>query len=170
MGLPTIAAHVTEVDTRVPLSPDDNPEEIICKTRYAEFLEKPIWTNCGPDADLLMTFCGSYRLLEDHIEVHRYFLGLDWQRDVGWEEAVVHWYDNIYLPIVDLIRERGLLHEFPGRTETDLYVMLAEYRAELEESLGWSVGAESVAGQLAGSKSQRPSRVMARWVSVYAPC
>ena len=163
MGLLTIAAHVTEVDTRVPLSPDDNPEEIICKTRYADFLERTDLDKLRPDADLLMTFCGSYRLLEEHIEVHRYFLGLDWQRDVGWEEAVVSWYDNIYLPVVALIRERGLLHEFPGRTETDLYVILAEYRAELEESLGWTVGAESVANQLAGSKSQRPSRIMARF-------
>jgi nucleotide-binding universal stress UspA family protein len=162
MGLPTIAAHVTEVDTRVPLSPDDDLNEIICKSRYTEFLEKTNLDQLRPDANLLMTFCGSYRLLEDHIEVHRYFLGLDWQRNIGWEEAVAHWYDDVYLPIVELIRERGLLHEFPGRTETDLYVLLADYRAELEESLGWSVETESVAGQLAGSKSQRPSRVMAR--------
>jgi nucleotide-binding universal stress UspA family protein len=162
MGLPTISAHVTEVDTRVPLSPDDNPDEIICKARYAEFLEKTNLDQLRPEANLLMTFCGSYRLLEDHIEVHRYFLGLDWQRDVGWEEAVAHWYDDFYLPIVELIRERGLLHEFPGRTETDLYVLLAEYRAELEDALGWSVETESVAGRLAGSKSQRPARVIAR--------
>ncbi len=163
MNLKTIAAQVTEVDTRVPLSPTDDPEEIICKARYAEFLETTDLDKLRPEADLLMTFCGSYRLLEEHIDVHRYFLGLDWQRDVGWEEAVVNWYDNIYTPIVALIHERGLLHEFPGRTETDLYVILAEYRAELETSLGWTVGAESVANQLADSKSQRPSRVMARF-------
>ncbi|MFO7540618.1 MAG: universal stress protein [Chloroflexota bacterium] len=163
LGVPTISAYVTEVDTRVPLSPDDNPEELICKSRYAEFLEKTNLDHLRPAADLLMTFCGSYRLLEEHIEVHRYFMGLDWQQDVGWEEAVVHWYDTVYLPIVELIRERGLLHEFPGRTETDLYVLLAEYRAELEEALGWPVESETVADQLADSKGRRPSRVMARW-------
>jgi nucleotide-binding universal stress UspA family protein len=163
LGVPTISAYVTEVDTRVPLSPDDNPEELICKSRYAEFLEKTNLDHLRPAADLLMTFCGSYRLLEEHIEVHRYFMGLNWQRDVGWEEAVVHWYDTVYLPIVELIRERGLLHEFPGRTETDLYVLLAEYRAELEEALGWPVESETVADQLADSKGRRPSRVMARW-------
>ena len=162
MGLSTIAAHVTEVDARVPLSPDDDPEEIICKARYTDFLEKTNLDHLRPEADLLMTFCGSYRLLEDHIEVHRYFMGLDWQRDIGWEEAVTHWYDDVYQPVVQLIRERGLLHDFPGRTETDLYVLLAEYRAELEDALGWSVGAESVANQLADSKSQRPARIMAR--------
>jgi nucleotide-binding universal stress UspA family protein len=163
LGVPTISAYVTEVDTRVPLSPDDNPEELICKTRYAEFLEKTNLDHLRPKADLLMTFCGSYRLLEEHIEVHRYFMGLDRQQDVSWEEAVVHWYDTVYLPIVELIRERGLLHEFPGRTETDLYVLLAEYRAELEEALGWSVESEAVADQLADNKSRRPYRVMARW-------
>jgi nucleotide-binding universal stress UspA family protein len=162
MGVPTISAHVTEVDTRVPLSPSDDPDEIICKARYAEFLEKTNLDQLRPEADLLMTFCGSYRLLEEHIEVHRYFMGLEWQRDVGWEEAVVHWYDTVYLPVVELIRERGLLHEFPSRTETDLYVLLAEHRAELEEALGWSVEAEAVAEQLADSKSQRPGRVVAR--------
>ncbi len=38
LGGKTISARVTEVKTRVPLTADDNPNGIICKSYYADFL------------------------------------------------------------------------------------------------------------------------------------
>jgi nucleotide-binding universal stress UspA family protein len=139
LNTPTISAFVTEVKTRVPLTADDDPNEIICKSRYADFLEKTNLDNLRPDVDLLMTFCAHYSLLLDHIEVHRYYMGLDFQRDVSFEEAVTHWFDEVYLPVVEMVREQGIIHDFPERTEADMYVLLAEHRAELKEALGWEV-------------------------------
>ena len=53
LGTPTISAYVTEVKTRVPLTADDDPNEIICKSRYADFLEKTDLDNLRPEVDLL---------------------------------------------------------------------------------------------------------------------
>ncbi len=149
---PTIAAYVTEVKTRVPLAADDDPEEIICKTRYAEFLESTNLDHLRPDADLLMTFCGQYRLMREHIDVHRHYLGLDQQRFIPEAEAVASWYDNVYLPIIRLVREQGILRYFPGHTEADMYLLLAEHRAELADALGWEVTAETAVTDLAREK------------------
>lgn len=162
MNVPTIPAYVTEVKTRVPLKPDDDAEEIICKARYAEFLEQTNLDKLRPHANLLMTFCGHYRVLLEHIEVHRYFMGVDLQREISYEEAVAHWYDEVYMPVVQIIRQQGALHDFPGRTETDLYVLLAEYRAELERALGWDVAPETAVTSLSDQKGSRPQRVIAR--------
>src|SRR5690606_22485780 len=104
LGTPTISAFVTEVKTRVPLTVHDNPNEIICKSRYAEFLERTNLDKLRPEADLLMTFCAQYSVLLDHIDVHRYYMGLDFQRDVAYEEAVAHWYDEVYMPVVEMVR------------------------------------------------------------------
>jgi len=34
---------------------------------------------------------------------------MDEQREVDEAEAVMHWYDTVYLPIVEVIREQGIL-------------------------------------------------------------
>lgn len=162
---PTISAYVTEVKTRVPLTADDDPNEIICKSRYAEFLEKTDLDNMRPDADLLMTFCAHYTLLLDHIDVHQYYMGLDLKRDISYKEAVAHWYDEVYLPVVEMVREQGIMRQFPERTEADMYILLAEHRAELKEVLGWEVDPETAVTDI--QRKKRSGAAIARmWEAV----
>ncbi len=163
--LPIIPAYVTEVKTRVPLTATDDPNEIICKMRYAEFLEKTNLDVLRPDANLLMTFGGNYSLLLDHIDAHRYYMGLDLKRDISYEEAVEHWYDDVYLPVIELIREQGIMRDFPERTEADMYVLLAEHRAELSEALGWDVDSSTVATDM--QRKSKPGGTISRmWEAV----
>ncbi len=162
MGLETIPAYVTEVKTRVPLTADDDPEEIIIQARRAAFMERSRLDESRPEANLMVTAPGAYRILDEHIQVHRYYMGLEEQRDVSYPEAAAHWYDVVYEPVARLIRERGLLREFPHRTETDLYLWLAEHRAELEEELGWDVQPAAAAEDLVTRESKRPRKVLAR--------
>ncbi len=164
---PTISAYVTEVKTRVPLTADDDPEELICKSRYAEFLENTDLDNLRPEADLMMTFCAHYSVLLDHIEVHRYYMGLDLKRDVSYEEAVAHWYDEVYMPVVELVREQGIMRDFPERTEADMYILLAEHRAELESALGWDVDASTAVSEM--QRKSRPGPALARVLEAVLP-
>ena len=64
----TITAYVIEVKTRVPFAADDDPNEIICKAHYADFLEKSNLDKLRPDVDLQMTFCGQYQIFLEQIE------------------------------------------------------------------------------------------------------
>ncbi len=162
MGVEYIQAYVTEVKTTVPFTPDMDFEAILVKASYTEFLEKTHVTDLHPDADLCVTLPGQYERLLEHIEVHRYFMGIEQQREIPYEEAVAHWYDTVYMPIITVIRERGLLRDFPDRTEADLYLWLMEHRTELEESLGWQVDTEHAAAHLAQEYSTRPERVVSR--------
>ena len=148
-GFTKIQAHVIEVKTDVPLTPDIQPDDLIVKAEYAEFLDQTDFKRLRPDADLSVSVPGQYKRLLEHIEVHRYYMGLDFRRDISYPEALAHWYDNVYLSIVAPMRERGLLRWFPGRTETDLYLWISEHRAALESELGWSVRPEAVMVELA---------------------
>ena len=161
-GASHIQAYVTELRTRVPLSPDVQPDDLVIRAEYASFLERTRLDELRPEADLGVSVAGQYRALEEHVEVHRYFMGLEQKWDIPYEEAAAHWYDTVYLPVVGVIRERGILRDFPGRTETDLYLWLGEHRAELAEGLGWEVRPEAAAADLAARRSPRPQRVVAR--------
>ena len=162
MGLDTIPAFVTEVRTNVPITPDMDPDELIVEARYTRFLENTALLETRPEANLAVTAPGAYRTLEEHIQVHRYYMGLEEQREIPYEEAAAHWYDTVYLPVVEVIRQKGLLQDFPHRTETDLYLWLAEHRAELEEALGWGVSTDAAAEDLATHRSTTRRRVLAR--------
>jgi len=159
-----IQAYVTEVRTKVPLTAETTPSELIIKAEYADFLTHTHLDRLRPDADLIFSAPGQYPLLVEHIDVHRYFMGLDLGREVPYEEAVAHWYDTVYLPLVRVIRELGMLREFPGRTETDLYFWLSERRAELQYELGWDIETEEVAAALVEEASPRTKYVLERFL------
>ena len=82
-------------------------------------------------------------------------MGLDYQRDIPYSEAVAHWYDEIYLPFIEPLRERGMLRWFPDRTETDLYLWVSEHRAMLESELGWSIRPDIAMANLATEANPR---------------
>jgi nucleotide-binding universal stress UspA family protein len=162
LGATQIQAYVTEVHTRVPLTPDVHPEDLILKSEYSAFLEHTNLDNIRPESDLSVTVPGQYVVIEEHIAVHRYFMGIEQQREIPNSEAIADWYDNVYMPVVNIIRERGLLFDFPERTETDLYLWIADHRAALEEELKSQVEVTSAANDLADQFSQQPYRVIAR--------
>lgn len=152
--LAEIEARVTEIAARVPLTPDLDIDEVIRKAEYARFLEE----NALPEASIEVTEPGRYEQLSEHIAVHRYYLGLERQADVPLEEAARSWYDNVYLPVVEAVRQSGVLQEFPQRTEADLYLWVAYHRERLKEGEGDLPPAEEVAADLADRFSERPWR------------
>jgi len=156
----TISAYVLEVPTRVPLTADDDPNDIICKSRYAAFLEKTNLDKLRPEVDLQMTFCGHYHFILNQIEAEYNIIKQDTEiQDESelWDKAVENWYDLIFLPVVRIIRELGILHHFPERTEVDMYVLLSERQVELEKKLGWHVDLETGVSDLIIKEEQSPN-------------
>jgi len=162
LGATHIQAYVTQVHTKVPLSPDVQPDDLILKAGYVQFLKRTHLDELRPGADLSVTAPGKDEVLLEHIDVHRYFMGLEQQREIPYEEAVTHFYDTVYLPIAQVIRERGILRDFPGRTETDLYLWISEHRAALADALGWDIKPEAAADDLATQFSPTLQRIVAR--------
>lgn len=164
LGATHIQANVIEVQAKVTLSSNVRPDEIIIKSEYADFLEVTKLDITRPMGDLSVTVPGQYRQLEEHIQVHQYFMGLEQKRNISSEEAAAHWYDNVYWPVIHVIQERGILRDFPERTETDLYLWLAEHRATLEKELGWEVKPEAAASDLTAQYGLRKQNLVT-WLS-----
>ena len=154
LGVKTIQADVTEIRTRVPLAPTDTPDDIIAKAEYADFLEETRLDELIPDANLRLTIAHGYPQLREHIVVHRHFMGLEQQREIPFGEAVVHWYESVYLPIVEMIRASGLLRRFPDRSEADLYLWITRNQSDLAQELGLEIPPENVVIGLAMEESQ----------------
>jgi hypothetical protein len=155
-GLDAIEARVTEIATMVPLTPETDVDDLIIKAEYAHFLRETHLDETRPEQLIELTEPGRYKILLEHIEVHRYHLGLQWGYEPTLAEAAASWYDNVYKPVVKAIEESGVLKSFPQRTEADLYIWVAYHRERLKARYGKMPRDRDVAVRLAERFSGRP--------------
>ncbi len=148
LGASHIQGYVTEVRSRVPLTKKVEPDQLIIIAEHLSFIEQTQIDKLRPKSNLMVTNPGQYPILEEHISVHRYFMGLEHQREIPYAEAVANWYDQVYLPVVQIIREGGILKNFPERTETDLYLWISKHQGKLKAELGWEIEPKAVADDL----------------------
>jgi nucleotide-binding universal stress UspA family protein len=147
-GSGSIQARVIEVQTNISLKPDVQPDDLIIKAEYADFLDATRIMDLRPNVDLSVTIPGQYEKLIEQICTQECVLEETGQDDTVFEEAVKDWYDNTYIPLAEAIRDRGLLRWFPNRTVTDLYIWISENRAALEKELGWEIRSDIAATSL----------------------
>jgi uncharacterized ParB-like nuclease family protein len=160
-GHKTIQAWVVDIPVRVPLGADTSPSDLILKSGYAEFLEKTSLDRSHPEQNIELTRPGSYRSLLQHIEVHQFYMGLRSRHYPSLPEAAADWFEQVYLPVVESIRESGILRQFSGRTEADLYLWITENQARLQMRYATSPGAEAAVEDFA--QEHRISRLR-RWL------
>jgi len=119
---------------------------------HQEFQARTNLKELCPEAYISLTMPGQYPKLLNHIDVHRWYLGEQEGSEVPIEEAVISWYENVYLPLVRLIQEQNILERFPGRTETDLYLWILEQQSYLVETYGEDVPLEEAIGYFTRNK------------------
>jgi hypothetical protein len=138
IGMPTIEAYVNELILPADVDIDENltQEQLIIKAGYLEFLRQTRLDKLRPDSDVELTEPGMYGAILEHIDVHKYFMDLEARTEHTYEEAVASWYDNVYMPMVKVIREYDLLKDFDDRTEADLYVWLIRHQGALTKEYG----------------------------------
>jgi nucleotide-binding universal stress UspA family protein len=149
MGLTHLEAHVIEVKSRVPLTPNIQLDDLIVKAEYADFLDQTGLGSFLDVFDLGLTAPGQYEKLKELIECYRETVSAQQSGNITYTQAAETWYNSDYLPTVLAIRERGLLRWFPGRTEADLYLWVLEHWRSLETELGWAIRPEAVVTDLA---------------------
>jgi nucleotide-binding universal stress UspA family protein len=106
----------------------------------------------------------------EQIDVCPYLFEDEKQQGAALRDAAAYWYDTMYIPLAEAIRDRGLLRWFPNRTITDLYIWISENRSALEKELGWEIQSEAAATDLilkrsvtSESGSWRKARTITRY-------
>jgi hypothetical protein len=131
----TIEAYVIEYKTSVPITKDDDLDDILLKMERTQFFKKTQLDKIKPEQNIDFTEPGRYRLVEEHIAFHKYLREVECSCEITYEEAAASWYDNVYMPVIKKIRDSGVLRDFPGRTEADLYAWLLLHRAAFEKEV-----------------------------------
>lgn len=154
-GIEFVDAEVIEAQTGVPVTAELDADDLEIKGEYACFLDHTRLDELRPDHPVEFTIGGGYSHLLEHIAVHRHFMGLEQQRHIPEDDAVCDWYDHLYLPLARIIRAKGILDNFPGRTEADLYLWIMDHQHYLREQFGPGVETEQAAEHFADHYTTR---------------
>jgi hypothetical protein len=152
-GIAYIDAEVIETRCRISLPAHVEADDLEEAGARALFLEWSQLDQLRPDQQIRVTVPGGYHDLEEHINVHRYFLSQERKQDVPIWEAVANWYDTVYLPLVRHIREHKILDKFSRRTETDLYLWGMDHLDDLHQRYGNNVGADDALDDVAEGRA-----------------
>jgi hypothetical protein len=122
-----IDANVIRMPLDIHFQPNTNIDELIREIEKSDFNKETRLKELRPFAKIEITLPGGYAKLSEHIHVHRWFMGEHRKAAVPWDEAVIDWYDRVYLPLIRVITNKNILADFPGRTDADLYVWIIEH-------------------------------------------
>ena len=154
-----IDAEVRECSTRVNITANIKPEDLEILEDKVHFLERTSIDKLRPGSNIKLTIPDGFERMLEHIAVHRYFMGLDHRRDISEEEAVMDWYDNVYMPIIRVIRETDILKEFTDKTEGDLYLWVLDHQHYLESQEGMPLQPPvEAAREFFGDENEKPAR------------
>lgn len=129
----TIQAYVTEVDTPLALNHATLTRQMGAVEAYISFLDETgLRYTCPNHESLLLSEPSRYGELIGHLNLHGSVLAEQWGEMPSMEAAAEHWYNNVYVPAIELMRGHKVLNGAKGRTEADLYLWMVEHLCEIE--------------------------------------
>ncbi|MFO8164738.1 MAG: hypothetical protein ACQEQO_03400 [Thermodesulfobacteriota bacterium] len=143
-GIKDIEARVYEYECDVPLGDGINIEKLAIQETYHQFLKDTQLSKNRSLLSLQLTLLGGYPILMEHIQVHKYYLEKEKGEDISIPEASCSWYDNVYMPLVAVIRKSRIMKQFPHRTETDFYLWMIQHRRQLIDDQEWKLEPEII--------------------------
>lgn len=96
-------------------------------------------TNLGDITDywcLDFSITGQYDVIYNHILTHKYYINMNKDAEISMNEAVLSWFQTVYMPIIHVIEKQHIMKKFHHRTESDLYVWIIKYWDELKKKFG----------------------------------
>jgi len=75
-------------------------------------------------------------VIYNHILTHKYYINLNQVEEISMTDAIMSWFNTVYMPVVNTITQHKIMKKFKRRTVSDLYVWLVKYWDELKKALG----------------------------------
>ena len=164
-GVEFIDAEVISLSTEINIKPSmttDELREALVAYEKTIFYEKTDFGELTNYQDLNFSAPGRYDVIYNHILVHKYYLNEDMEEEIPFNEALVSWFNNVYNPVITIIKEQWLLANFPGRTEADLYVWIIKHWDFLKKKYG-TYPLSKAAGDFSKKYGQSQGRLLRLW-------
>ena len=154
-GIEFIDAEIVSLQSEIKLKPaytlKSMIKEIISYEKRVFYAE----TNFGDITDfwsLDFTSTGQYDIIYNHILTHKAYIEKKQSSDMTMTDAIMSWFEDVYLPIIKAIDDRRVMRCFRRHTKSDLYVWIMRYWEELREKFGEDVQLDEAVQSFTRSK------------------
>ena len=154
-GIEFIDAEIVSLQSEIKLKPAYTLKSMIKEIiRY----EKRVFyteTNFGDITDfwaLDFTSTGQYDIIYNHILTHKAYIEKKRNAEMPEANAIMSWFEDVYLPIIEAIDDRHVMRYFKQHTKSDLYVWIMRYWEELREKFGDGVQLDEAVQSFTRSK------------------
>ncbi len=166
-GMYSIDAEVIELTTELHIKLNATRDDIL--KAVLEWERRRILNQTGlesiiPVETIEFTAPGRWHELLNHIEGHKYYLSLEQNKEVTFQDAARSWYDSLYISILKIVRNENILPRFPGRTEADLYIWIIKHWHSLKEQYGSAYPLDKAASEYAASHGKDMPYRWIRWM------
>jgi hypothetical protein len=138
-GVDYIDAEVTSLSSAIVIKPGMTTDELkaaLIADEKEVFYEKTGYGELTGDEDLNFTTPGCYDVIYNHILVHKYYLNQNREDEIPFADALVSWFNDVYSPILRIIKDEWLLLKFPNSSASDLYVWMVKHWDFLKRKYG----------------------------------
>lgn len=135
-GVEMIDAEVTALHSRFPIAADVDVSHLIFLEQRRIFMEESGLDRARPEAFIEFSRPDGYIQLLELVKVHGYHLMQERKEVLTPDEIAGDWFDRVYLPTIDAIKREGLIDDFGGATEGDLFLWIWERRRALHPERG----------------------------------
>lgn len=160
-GIESIDAEVISLQSEIKLKKGMTKGQIFRKVIEYEkrvFYSETAFGDITDCWNLDFTTPGQYDVLYQHIQVHKYYLNQNKTEEITMEEAILSWYNDLYLPIINTIKKQKIMRRFRHRKPADLYVWIIKYWDELKKKFGDNVSIDSAAAEFSGKFGSGPTK------------
>ena len=154
-GIEFIDAEIVSLQSEIKLKPaytlKSMIKEIISYEKRVFYTE----TNFGDITDfwtLDFTSTGQYDIIYNHILTHKGYIEKKQGSEMSTADALMSWFQDVYLPIIKAIDDRRVMRYFRQHTKSDLYVWIMRYWEELREKFGDDVRLDDAVRSFTRSK------------------
>ena len=102
--------------------------------------KKKFYEKTGLTGKIDLSEVGKYNFLEKQIQKHQVYLASQSARDCEFNKASKDWYNTIYLPLITIVGNGGLIKYFPGRTVADLYTYISYHHWDRTSTRRYGIG------------------------------
>lgn len=138
-GIEFIDAEIVSLQSEIKLSPVNSLKKM--KKQVIDWEKRTFYGETG-FGDVTDYWCldfsatGQYDVIYNHILTHKYYINMNKSEEIGMDDAIMSWFETVYLPVIRIIDRYKIMRFFKKRTKSDLYVWMIKYWDEIKQKFG----------------------------------